>query len=42
MLRDLPFEQRGYPKTLAETASLFAEVLVRDARLAATDKVEFV
>ena len=40
LLRDLPFEQRGYPKTLAETASLFAEILVRDALLAATDKVE--
>ncbi|WP_342058001.1 M3 family oligoendopeptidase [Aeromonas sp. OTU364] len=34
LLRDLPLEQRDYPMTLAETASLFAEVLVRDALLA--------
>ena len=34
LLRDLPLEQRDYPKTLAETASLFAETLVRDALLA--------
>ncbi|WOX49831.1 M3 family oligoendopeptidase [Aeromonas sp. XH] len=40
LLRDLPLEQRDYPRTLAETASLFAETLVRDALLAATDKVE--
>ena len=26
LLRDLPFEQRGYPKTLAETADFFAEI----------------
>ena len=31
LLRDLPLEQRDYPMTLAETASLFAETLVRDA-----------
>ncbi|MGY4025290.1 M3 family oligoendopeptidase [Aeromonas rivuli] len=31
LLRDLPLEQRDYPMTLAETASLFAEILVRDA-----------
>lgn len=31
LLRDLPLEQREYPKTLAETASLFAETLVREA-----------
>ena len=40
LLRDLPLEQREYPKTLAETASLFAETLVRDALLAACDRVE--
>ncbi|MDM5061716.1 M3 family oligoendopeptidase [Aeromonas salmonicida] len=40
LLRDLPLEQRDYPKTLAETASLFAEALVRDALLAATDNME--
>lgn len=40
LLRDSPLEQRDYPKTLAETASLFAEALVRDALLAATDKME--
>ncbi|MFN4323527.1 M3 family oligoendopeptidase [Aeromonas media] len=34
LLRDLPLEQRDYPMTLAETASLFAEALVRDALLA--------
>ncbi|MFC0442956.1 M3 family oligoendopeptidase [Aeromonas media] len=34
LLRDLPLEQRDYPMTLAETASLFAETLVRDALLA--------
>ena len=40
LLRDLPLEQRDYPVTLAETASLFAEALVRDALLAATDNME--
>ncbi|MBL0574712.1 M3 family oligoendopeptidase [Aeromonas hydrophila] len=40
LLRELPLEQREYPKTLAETASLFAEALVRDALLAATDNME--
>ncbi|WP_323876781.1 M3 family oligoendopeptidase [Aeromonas hydrophila] len=40
LLRELPLEQRDYPKTLAETASLFAEALVRDALLAATDNME--
>ncbi|MGL6318839.1 peptidase M3 [Aeromonas hydrophila] len=39
LLRELPLEQRDYPKTLAETASLFAEALVRDALLAATDNM---
>ncbi|WP_393936615.1 M3 family oligoendopeptidase [Aeromonas rivipollensis] len=34
LLRELPLEQRDYPMTLAETASLFAETLVRDALLA--------
>ncbi|WP_429101053.1 M3 family oligoendopeptidase [Aeromonas rivipollensis] len=34
LLRDAPLAQRDYPKTLAETASLFAETLVRDALLA--------
>ncbi|WP_429034735.1 M3 family oligoendopeptidase [Aeromonas media] len=34
LLRDLPLEQRDYPMTLAETASLFAETLLRDALLA--------
>ncbi|MGR1197317.1 M3 family oligoendopeptidase [Aeromonas hydrophila] len=40
LLRELPLEQRDYPKTLAETASLFAEALVRDGLLAATDNME--
>ncbi len=40
LLRELPLEQRDYPKTLAETASLFAEALVRDALLVATDNME--
>lgn len=40
LMRELPLEQRDYPKTLAETASLFAEALVRDALLAATDNME--
>ncbi|HHQ4652250.1 TPA: M3 family oligoendopeptidase [Aeromonas hydrophila] len=40
LLRELPLEQRDYPKTLAETASLFAEALVRDALLATTDNME--
>jgi oligoendopeptidase F len=31
LLRDLPLAQRDYPITLAETASLFAETLVREA-----------
>ncbi|MEG0006899.1 MAG: M3 family oligoendopeptidase [Aeromonas sp.] len=31
VLREQPLEQRDYPKTLAETASLFAETLVREA-----------
>ncbi|MGY6037444.1 M3 family oligoendopeptidase [Aeromonas sp. AE23HZ002T15] len=34
LLRELPLEQRDYPMTLAETASLFAETLVREALLA--------
>ncbi|WP_425933729.1 M3 family oligoendopeptidase [Aeromonas rivipollensis] len=34
LLRELPLAQRDYPMTLAETASLFAETLVRDALLA--------
>ncbi|WP_429167851.1 M3 family oligoendopeptidase [Aeromonas rivipollensis] len=34
LLRDAPLAQRDYPKTLAETASLFAETLVREALLA--------
>ena len=31
LLRDLPMSQRAYPMTLAETASIFAETLVRSA-----------
>ena len=31
LIRDLPMSQRGYPMTLAETASIFAETLVRSA-----------
>ena len=31
VIRDLPMSQRGYPMTLAETASIFAETLVRSA-----------
>jgi oligoendopeptidase F len=31
LLRDLPMSQRAYPMTLAETASIFAETLVRGA-----------
>lgn len=33
LIRDLPMSQRGYPMTLAETASIFAETLVRRALL---------
>ena len=40
LLRDLPLEQRDYPMTLAETASLFAETLVRDALLARSQTCE--
>ena len=31
VIRDLPMSQRRYPMTLAETASIFAETLVRSA-----------
>ncbi|MFM5022657.1 M3 family oligoendopeptidase [Aeromonas rivipollensis] len=31
LIRDLPMNQRSYPMTLAETASIFAETLVRSA-----------
>ena len=31
VMRDLPLHQTNYPATLAETASIFAETLVRDA-----------
>ncbi|MFE8711210.1 M3 family oligoendopeptidase [Aeromonas allosaccharophila] len=31
VIRDLPMSQRSYPMTLAETASIFAETLVRSA-----------
>ncbi|MFG0762677.1 M3 family oligoendopeptidase [Aeromonas media] len=31
LIRDLPMSQRSYPMTLAETASIFAETLVRSA-----------
>ena len=34
VMRDLPFSQSEYPMTLAETASIFAESVVRDALLA--------
>lgn len=34
VMRDLPFSQSDYPMTLAETASIFAESVVRDALLA--------
>jgi oligoendopeptidase F len=34
VMRDLPIMQTSYPMTLAETASIFAETLVRDALLA--------
>lgn len=40
LLRELPPEQRTCPEILAETASLFAEILVRDALLAGTDEIE--
>jgi len=33
VMRDLPFSQSDYPMTLAETASIFAESVVRDALL---------
>ncbi|NEP17084.1 MAG: M3 family oligoendopeptidase [Leptolyngbya sp. SIO4C1] len=33
VMRDLPLRQTRYPMTLAETASIFAETLVRDALL---------
>lgn len=33
MMRDMPLMQTGYPMTLAETASIFAETLVRNALL---------
>lgn len=33
LIRDLPMSQRSYPMTLAETASIFAETLVRSALL---------
>ncbi|MGG2406872.1 M3 family oligoendopeptidase [Aeromonas veronii] len=33
VIRDLPMSQRSYPMTLAETASIFAETLVRSALL---------
>ena len=35
VMRDLPFSQSNYPMTLAETASIFAESVVRDELLAA-------
>jgi oligoendopeptidase F len=34
VMRDLPLDQSAYPMTLAETASIFAETLVRDALFA--------
>lgn len=34
VMRDLPFSQSDYPMTLAETASIFAESVVRDNLLA--------
>jgi oligoendopeptidase F len=34
-LRDVPYFSRSYPMTLAETASIFSEMLVNDAALAA-------
>ncbi len=40
VMRDLPFAENHYPMTLAETASIFAESVVRDALLeqAETDR----
>ena len=37
VMRDLPFSQSEYPMTLAETASIFAESVVRDELLAAAE-----
>ena len=37
VMRDLPYSQRAITSTLAETASVFAESLVRDAALKAAD-----
>jgi len=43
VMRDMPLPQTGYPMTLAETASIFAETLVRDFLFenAKTDKERF-
>ncbi|NEQ95952.1 MAG: M3 family oligoendopeptidase [Cyanothece sp. SIO2G6] len=40
VMRDLPMMRTSYPMTLAETASIFAETLVRDALLEKADTPE--
>jgi oligoendopeptidase F len=40
LIRDLPMSQRSYPMTLAETASIFAETLVRSALFEQADSPE--
>lgn len=40
VIRDLPMSQRRYPMTLAETASIFAETLVRSALFEQTQSTE--
>lgn len=40
LIRDLPMSQRSYPMTLAETASIFAETLVRSALFELADSAE--
>jgi oligoendopeptidase F len=37
VMRDLPLAQLGYPMTLAETASIFAEAVVKDAMASESD-----
>jgi oligoendopeptidase F len=40
VLKDLAYSEKGYPMTLAETASIFAETLVRQTLLNATDDAQ--